>query len=327
MVAVIGVLAGIVVFAVSRTTQTAQEKACGEEWRIIRTALSAYKDEVGRYPTSSQGLAALVSSDHLDAAPSTSKWLYDPSSGDVVGIGPCLSLAGASTPKITGTVTVFAATSLAGAFGDLKAKLTAVNPSLNLVMSFGGTATLKNQINTSTSPADVFAAADTSNSPNSPLVGSQALFASNTLAIITRPGNPAGVTGLAGLFNGSTQVVLCQSAQPCGNAANLAFATIGRTRADLGTNLASETANVGGVVTAVAAGAPNTVGVAYVTDAIANRATVDSVAIPTANNVVNRYPIYRITSGPNATGAGPVINFVLSSEGRAILAARGFGGP
>ena len=230
-------------------------------------------------------------------------------------------------PKITGTVTVFAATSLTGAFGDIKAKLTAANPSLNLVMSFGGTATLKNQINTSTSPADVFAAADTSNSPNAPLVGSQALFASNTLAIITRPGNPAGITGLASLFGGSTQVVLCQSAQPCGNAANQAFVTIGKTRADLGANLASEAANVGGVVTAVAAGVPNTAGVAYATDAIANRETVDSVAIPASNNVVNQYPIYRINSGTNATGAEQFINFVLSPEGRSILAARGFGGP
>ena len=199
--------------------------------------------------------------------PSPSKWIYDATTHDVIGIGPYASLGSSTTPSISGTVTVFAATSLTNVFNDIKAKLTAVNPSLHLVMSYGGSATLKTQINTGTSPADVFASADLLNSPNAPLVASTTQFASNRLAIIAKPGNPTGVATVADLFAPGHQVILCQSAQPCGNASNQSFATIGKVRADLGSNLVSETANVGLVVTGVQSGAPSTVGLVYTTDA------------------------------------------------------------
>lgn len=326
VIAVLGVLAGIVVFSVRDTTPRATESACAIERRTIRTALNSYRVDRGSYPTAVQGLGALESAGLLQATPDDAKWVYDPS-GDVVGIGRCITLPGEATPTATGTVTVFAATSLTNAFGDIKAKLAAVAPDLKVTYSFAGSNALKAQINTGASPADVFAAADTLNAPNAPLVGSSQTFATNKLAIVTRPGNPAGVSALADLFVPGLQVVLCQTGVPCGTASNTAFGTLGKARGDLGANLRSEQANVGLVVSAVSSGAPNTVGIVYETDAAAAGSSLATVRIPAANNAVNQYPIYRISSGSNSAGAQAFISYVLSSEGQALLAARGFGPP
>lgn len=326
VIAVLGVLAGIVVFSVRDTAPKATASACAIERRTIRTALNSFKADHGAYPTAAEGLRALTTAGLLGATPDAAKWVYDPT-GDVVGIGRCITLPGAHTPTATGTVTVFAATSLTNAFGDIKAKLAAVAPDLKVTYSFAGSNALKAQINTGASPADVFAAADTLNAPNGPLVASTQVFATNKLAIVTRPGNPSGVNALADLFSPGLQVVLCQTGVPCGTAANTAFATLGKARSDLGSNLRSEQANVGLVVSAVTSGAPNTVGIVYETDAAAAGSSLATVHIPDANNAVNQYPIYRIGSGSNAAGAQAFISYVLSSEGQALLAARGFGPP
>ena len=325
VIAVLGVLAAIVVFAVGSTSDQAHKSACATERSEIKTALERFKLDNQAYPSAGQGLASLATGAfYLRSAPSSSKWIYDPS-GDVVGVGDCLSLASPSTPKLTGTVTVFAATSLTNVFNDIKAKLAAVDPGLTINYSFGGSNTLKAQIN-SGSPADVFAAADTLNAPNAPLVGSNQLFASNKLAIITRPGNPAGIGELGDLFSPAPQVVLCQTGVPCGTASDSAFATLGKTRAQV-PHLVSETSNVGQVVTAVSLGGSNTVGIVYTTDASAAGSAVSTVTIPDANNAVNHYPIYRITSGAHLTEAQAFISYILSPEGQAFFVARGFGPP
>lgn len=326
VITVLGLLAAIVVFSTRDTTPHATGSACAIERRTIRTALDRYEADRGAYPTATQGLGALHTAGLLETTPDAAKWVYDPT-GDVVGIGRCIALAGPATPTATGTVTVFAATSLTNAFGDIEAKLAAVAPDLHVTYSFAGSNVLKAQIDTGASPADVFAAADTRNAPKAPLVASDQIFATNKLAIVTRPGNPSGVSTLADLFAPGLQVVLCQTGVPCGTASDAAFATLGKARADLGGNLRSEQANVGLVVSAVSSGAPNTVGIVYETDAAAAGASLATVRIPDANNAVNRYPIYRITSGSNSAGAEAFIAYVRSSEGQALLAARGFGPP
>ncbi len=327
VVVVLGVIAAVVVVSLRGSTPKAQAGACAIERRSLRESLGNFRAQRDRDPTAAEGFGLLVDDGFLATAPASSSWLYD-GAGDVIGVGPCAGTTkGPTTPTATGPVTVFAATSLTNAFNDLKAKLAAVAPGLSITYSFAGSNALKAQINTGSSPADVFAAADTLNAPSAPLVASSQLFATNKLAIVTRPGNPAGVSGLADLFTSGKQVVLCQTGVPCGTAANTAFATLGKTRADLGANFVSETANVGLVVTAVAGGAPDTVGVVYTTDAAAAGGSVGTVAIPDANNAVNHYPVYRISSGSHSTAAQQFIAYLLGPEGRAILAARGFGPP
>ena len=57
VIVILGILAGIVVFAVGNLTSNAKTNACSTEKSSITTALEAYKAQTGAYP--SQGTAAL----------------------------------------------------------------------------------------------------------------------------------------------------------------------------------------------------------------------------------------------------------------------------
>jgi len=68
-------------------------------------------------------------------------------------------------------------------------------------------------------------------------------------------------------------------------------------------------------------------GLVYVTDVVAAGDRVDGIVVPEAADVVNRYPIAVITGAPNPEGARAWVDFVLSAEGQAALAAAGFVAP
>jgi len=58
VIVILGILAGIVVFAVGNLTSNAQTNACATEKSTISTALEAYKAQNGTYPPN---MAALTS--------------------------------------------------------------------------------------------------------------------------------------------------------------------------------------------------------------------------------------------------------------------------
>src|SRR5215467_12857054 len=75
--------------------------------------------------------------------------------------------SGSTTPTSTPTaapvtLNVFGAASLTAAFGGIKTKFEAANPSVKVTYNFAGSNTLATQINQG-APADVFASADTTN--------------------------------------------------------------------------------------------------------------------------------------------------------------------
>lgn len=144
---------------------------------------------------------------------------------------------------------------------------------------------------------------------------------------MARPGNPSGVGALGDLFVPGLQVVLCQTGVPCGTAANTAFATLGETRSSLGANLRSEQANVGLVVSAVTSGTPNTVGIVYETDAAVAGSSLATIHIPVANNAVNQYPIYRISTGSNPAVCRPSSRTCAARRARHSSPLAGFGLP
>ena len=51
VIVILGILAGIVVFAVGNLTTNAKSNACATEKSTITTALEAYKAQTGAYPT------------------------------------------------------------------------------------------------------------------------------------------------------------------------------------------------------------------------------------------------------------------------------------
>jgi len=66
VIVILGILAGIVVFAVGNLTSNAKTNACGTEKATISTALEAYKANTGAYPV--DGTAPVVAMDFLTGA-------------------------------------------------------------------------------------------------------------------------------------------------------------------------------------------------------------------------------------------------------------------
>jgi len=81
VIAILGILAGVVVYAVGGSTDKAKKSSCTTERDTIDTALEAYKADVGTYPAN---LADLKPT-YLKRAPNqTSDWTYDTTGGSVL---------------------------------------------------------------------------------------------------------------------------------------------------------------------------------------------------------------------------------------------------
>ncbi len=109
------------------------------------------------------------------------------------------------------TLTVFAAASLTGAFGDIGKAFEAANPGVTVKFSFAGSQVLVTQIEQG-APADVFASADHKNMDalvTANLVASGYKdFATNLLTVILPPSNPANVQTLQDLTKPGLKLVL-----------------------------------------------------------------------------------------------------------------------
>jgi general secretion pathway protein G len=67
VIVILGILAGIVVFAVQNLTRSSAKASCGSDFKTVETAAEAYKAQVGTYPG-----GALVSGWSLNPAPASS---------------------------------------------------------------------------------------------------------------------------------------------------------------------------------------------------------------------------------------------------------------
>ena len=99
------------------------------------------------------------------------------------------STAGGGTQQLI----VFAAASLKKSFTEIGEQFKTDNPGADIEFSFAGSSDLVTPL-TQGAPADVFASADTKNMDKAAaadlLAGDPVNFASNTLTIVTAPGNP-----------------------------------------------------------------------------------------------------------------------------------------
>jgi molybdate transport system substrate-binding protein len=217
-----------------------------------------------------------------------------------------------------GTLDVYAAASLAGAFDEIAAAFVEGNPGVSVRPVYDGSTTLVTQINEG-APADVFASADEATMARAGDAAAGArLFATNTLVLAVPAGNPAGIASLADL-PGRT-VVLCAPEVPCGAASAALLENAGVT-----VTPASLEQNVTAVLTKVGAGEADA-GLVYATDVIGDDA-VDPIVPEGAEEVVNRYPIAALTGADAPEAADAFVAFVLSDAGQAILRDFGFGAP
>lgn len=246
--------------------------------------------------------------------------------GIAVAVSVATLVAGCSTHRTdaAGSVTVFAAASLTSTFTELGSRFEQDNPGTVVKLNFAGSSDLLSQL-AQGAPADVFASADTDTMTRAVdaglLAGQPADFATNTLTIVTPPGNPTGIKTFADLAKPGTQVVVCAPQVPCGAATEKVERAAGVTLAPV-----SEESAVTGVLGKVTSGQADA-GLAYVTDAAGAGNDVTVIPFPESSGAVNRYPVAVLDGSANPDAARRFVDLVTGPQGREVLGAAGFAAP
>lgn len=234
--------------------------------------------------------------------------------------GGCSTNGGASSGDTQ--LTVFAASSLTETFTTLEAAFQKDHPSVDVVLSFGSSSTLTEQI-AAGAPADLVATADAASmrvvADAQLLVDDPRPFASNTLTIATPPDNPGGVESLSDLAR--VDFVVCDPSAPCGAAAQQVLSELPRAPQPRSLEV-----DVKAVLAKVTLGEVDA-GLVYVTDALAAGEDVDAIDIPANLNVVNAYYIAAVKGSPAPETAADWISLVTSQAGQDVMATAGFGPP
>ncbi|WP_342384381.1 molybdate ABC transporter substrate-binding protein [Agrococcus sp. KRD186] len=219
----------------------------------------------------------------------------------------------------TAALTIASAASLAEAMATIAEAFERTRPGIDVrpIVS-DGSATLATQIRAG-APYDVFVSADEPSMAGvAELVGEPVPLATNRLVIVVPSGNPGGVRGLADLADVST--VLCAPEVPCGAASARLLALHG-----LDVRPVSLEQSVRGVLAKVEADAVDA-GLVYSTDAAAS-ASVETIAVAGAEQVVNRAMAAVVLDSPEPQLAAELVRFIAGDEGRAVLDGLGFGAP
>lgn len=235
------------------------------------------------------------------------------------GIGGTPESVGATSDGDQIVLNVYAAASLTETFTKLEGIFESDRPGVDVRFNLAGSQDLVAQI-AQGAPADVLATANESTmdvAREQGLVTESTLFATNTLTIITTPGNPAGVTGLDSSLD-SVALVICAPEVPCGKLTAKLTESLGITL-----NPVSEEQAVTDVRGKVSSGQADA-GIVYKTDAVAEGDAVDTVEIEGADNAVNAYPIAPVSTTQHAEAAQAWIDLVLSERGQVILEEAGF---
>lgn len=223
-----------------------------------------------------------------------------------------------------GQILVSAAASLTDAFADVEAAFETANPDTDVVLNLAGSSALREQI-LEGAPADVFASANQSNMDRvvdaGAAGGEPRVFARNRMQIAVPSGNPAGVTSLDDFADETLLIGLCAEAVPCGG-----FGREVLTNAGVDPAIDTNEPDVRSLLTKIELGELDA-GITYVTDVVSTGGGVDGIDIPEDANVIAVYPIVVLAGAPNPTAAGAFVEFVLSTEGAAILQSFGLEAP
>jgi molybdate transport system substrate-binding protein len=214
-------------------------------------------------------------------------------------------------------VTVFAA-----------ASLTEVFPKIDRAprYSFAGSDQLAFQIQQG-APADVYAAA----SPKYPeqlfsqgLVLKPVVFATNRLVLVLPASNPAGIRSVFDLRRSGIKLVIGQKGVPIGDYTRTILRNLGLS--SVLSNVVSQETDVKSIVGKVVLGEADA-GFVYVTDAKPAAGKVKVVRLPGWAQPKVKYEIAVVKASPNRASAQAFVRRVLAKNGRAALAAAGFGLP
>ena len=227
------------------------------------------------------------------------------------------------------TLTVLAAASLTETFTELAETFEDEHPGVDVQLVFGSSTMLAEQA-ADGAPGDVLATADelsmTLAEDGNALAEVPDSFVSNRIALVTPPGNPAGVESLADLDDPDVDYVVCAGTAPCGAVARAVLDDAGVTASP-----ASEEVDVKAVLARVVQGEADA-GLVYRTDAVAAAADVTEVAGPgtddlTAAHATN-YLVAPLVSddAQRADLAAEFVTLVRSNEARQVFTDAGFSG-
>jgi len=236
--------------------------------------------------------------------------------GSIIAAG-----CGGGNPTVATSIDVFAAASLTDAFAELADAYEQTSPAVTVRLNLAGSNALATQL-IEGAPGDVFASADTATMDRAQqggVVDNPTVFAQNHLALVVAEGNPGEVGSLQDLARDDLTVVLCAEEVPCGRAARLLL-----DRSDLVATADSLEPNVRAVLGKVALGEADA-GLVYRTDlqSILGR-EVDEVPLRPDQGVTVELSIGAVTASDRASLGRSFIDFVLSTQGQAILTDLGF---
>ena len=235
------------------------------------------------------------------------------------------------------TLTVFAASSLIEAFGELAQAFEVQRGEVSVELNYSGSQRLRVQLEHG-AKGDLFASADKSQmdlAVESGLISGQPVtFATNTMVGIASLHASPGIQNLAQLGDGGVTLVLAQPEVPAGAYARRVLANLaqepgfGLSYPDrVIDNVVSNEPNVRSVLQKVASGEAAG-GIVYLSDIYraGNRTDLKVLAlpIPPQANVSAAYPMAVLREGNNAL-ARAFLRFVMSRQGQEILRRHGFG--
>lgn len=245
-----------------------------------------------------------------------------------------LSGCGSTPPPATHTssqvhssaqsVVVFAAAPLKPTFTLLAGKFQADNPGSTVDFDFAGSTDLATRL-TSGATADIFASTDTAQMDTVSKAGltetDPVNFASNTLVIVTAPGDPKQIHSFADLTKPGLNVAVCREPVPCAAATE-------RIEDNTGVHLnpVSEEPAVSDVLAKVTRGEADA-GLVYVTDARNAGNEVSTVTFAESAAAPVAYPIAVLKHASQPALAQKFIDLVTGATGQKVLNQAGFAGP
>lgn len=276
-------------------------------------------------------LTACGGDDDASPTPTTSSGQQTPTVA--LPTGPTPTRTPVSVPIIA-EITVFAASSLTGAFTQIGEDFEAAYPGFGVNFNFSGSQDLRTQLEQG-AQADVFASADNvqmeAASQSGLVTGQRNIFAHNKLVIIVPKANEANIKTPQDLAKAGIKLMIAGENVPAGRYTRQFLDAVSATasfgagyKSAVLANVVSEASNVKEVAAAVQLDEVDA-GVVYitdVTDVIADDVT--TIDIPEAVNQTAAYPISLTYSGFSSEAPQLFMDYVLDDLGQETLASFGF---
>lgn len=249
----------------------------------------------------------------------------------ILAIFVITSLAGGSSSE---ELVVFCAASLTGAFGEM-GQIYEDENGVDVMLNFDGTQAIRTQVEQG-AIADVFISANKKHMDALMAEGfmdndTVSIFTENRMVVIVPADNPADIQSLSDLAEPGVMIITGVKDAPFGSYTLQVLdklandSTYGpKYREAVMSNVISQETSVSHLVSKIALGEADA-GFAYQSDISPELSEqVSKVEIPDQYSVVAEYPLGRLKESENPDQAARFIEFVRSTEGRAVLEKYGF---